>query len=271
MCDHRAADKFQSLTIEAHTQSFDLHALLHDVHFPRLRTLALAIHADRPEPTYAPALASFLERTPTLEHAAWRPTDPGPLSPTALPALRSLRADVPTSPGAAGRGILLRRENNNDDGGGGGDAELVALGPVCIVQPTVDAMMRMRRKALCSLDVAAFENLALLVRALRLFPRLRWLRVPAVDYWYGYAPVTSAPIHVVRTFPPPIHPPTHLLCARAFEFRWFGVLMRGILRRASGYSCSLRCLRSRSSVAYRSSAIPYALASMVMMIVHAIS
>jgi len=182
----------ESLTIEARARSFDLHALLHDVHFPRLRTLALAIHADHPEPTYAPALASFLERTPTLEHAAWRPIDPGPLSPNALPTLRSLRADVPTSPGAAGRGILLR----GDDGSG--SAELVALGPVCIAQPTVDAMMLMRRAAagaLCSLDVAEFESMALLCRALRLFPRLRWLRVPAVDYWYGYAPVTPAPVH----------------------------------------------------------------------------
>ncbi|KAH9955860.1 hypothetical protein BC827DRAFT_828175 [Russula dissimulans] len=184
----------ESLTIETHARTFDLHVLLHDVRFPRLRTLALAIHADLPEPTHAPALAAFLERTPTLEHAAWRPIDPGPLTPNALPSLRSLRADVPTSPGAAGRGILLRGSGSEPSSG---SAEpLVALGPVCIAQPTADAMALMRREALCSLDVAAFESFALLARTLRLFSRLRWLRVPAVDYWYGYAPVTSAPVHV---------------------------------------------------------------------------
>ncbi|KAI9511018.1 hypothetical protein F5148DRAFT_1327872 [Russula earlei] len=182
----RSSPALESLSIEAQVPSFDLHALLHDVRFPRLRTLALAlaVHPAHSDPA-AGALAAFLERTPTLEHAAWRHIDPGPLSPRALPSLRSLRAEVPDSPGGAGRGLLLR-----------GGAELAALGPVCIAPRTVDAMALMRREALCLLDVAAFESIAMLVRAVRLFPRLRWLRVPAVDYWYAYAPATPAPVHL---------------------------------------------------------------------------
>ena len=102
------------------------------------------------------ALAALLERTPTLEHVAWRYLEPGPLVPGTLPTLRSLRADVLDSPGAAGRGLLP-------------GAALAALGPVCVSPCTLDAMAQMRGEALRALDVARFESIALLVRAVRLF------------------------------------------------------------------------------------------------------
>ncbi len=63
----------------------------------------------------------LLERTPTLQHAAWRHLDPEALSPGALPALRTLHAEeVPVSAGPAGRALLR-------DG-----AALNALGSVCV-------------------------------------------------------------------------------------------------------------------------------------------
>ena len=173
------------------------------MHFPHLRTLALSIHSLLPEEnkiTNARALAELLELTPTLQHAAWRHIDPGPLHPRALLSLRTLCADVlPDSPGVAGRALLVQ-----------GAPALLALGPVCVTPRTVDAMaLRMVRRrsreeedTIYRLYVEAFESFALLVRAVRLFPGLRWLRVPAVDYWYEHAPVTPAPVHPVRSSPP---------------------------------------------------------------------
>jgi hypothetical protein len=50
------------------------------------------------------------------------------------------------------------------------------------------------------LDVARFDSIASLVRVVRLFARLRWLRVPAIDYWHEHAPVTPAPVHRAEWF-----------------------------------------------------------------------
>jgi hypothetical protein len=160
--------------------------LLDDTRFPRLRALTLSIYA-RPEPSNAHALAELLERTPTLQHVAWRYLDPRPLSPGTLPALRSLRADVPDSPGNAGRRLLH-------------GAALAALGPVCIAPCTLDAMVQIRHEALRVLDVARFESITLLVRVAQLFAHLRWLRVPAVDYWHEHGPITPAPVHRAEWF-----------------------------------------------------------------------
>jgi hypothetical protein len=171
-----------------HDWSFDLHMLLGNTRFPRLRALTLSIHAC-PEPTNARAFAALLERTPTLHHVAWRYLEPNPLTPGTLPALRSLCADVPDSPGTAGRALLP-------------GAALVALGPICVVASscTLDVMAQMRGEALRVLDVARFESIPLLVRVVRLFPCLRWLRVPAVDYWHEHASVTPAPVHRAEWF-----------------------------------------------------------------------
>ncbi|KAI0302868.1 hypothetical protein B0F90DRAFT_1925019 [Multifurca ochricompacta] len=172
----------ENLTIEVYDWAFDLRSLFHEVRFPHLRTLALEIYA-RPEPTNARALAEFLERTPTLQHVAWYHLDPGPLSSGALPALRSLRADVPDSPGIAGRALLP-------------DSALVSLGPICVTPRTMEAMEHMRRREMLRrLDVVSFESIPSLVRVVSLFPHLRWLRVPTVDYWHEHRTVTPVPIH----------------------------------------------------------------------------
>ena len=110
----------QSLTIEVHDWSFFLRMLPDDTRFPRMRSLTLSIQA-HPEPTNASTLAAPLERTPTLQHVAWRYLKPGLLAPGTLPALRSLRADVPDSPGAEGKGLPP-------------DVALAALGPVCLAR-----------------------------------------------------------------------------------------------------------------------------------------
>jgi hypothetical protein len=189
----------QSLTIETHDWSFDLRIFLDDVRFPRLRDLSLSIQA-RPDPTNASTLAALLKHTRTLQHVAWHYLEPGP--PGTLPALRSLRADVPDSPGAAGRGLLP-------------GAALAALGPVCVAPCTLDAMAQMRGEALRALDVARFESIALLMHTVRLFGHLRWLRVPAVDYWHEDAPVTPAPVHNVRVI---LLAQKHFFCLR--ELKW---------------------------------------------------
>lgn len=174
----------ESLTLAVHDPSFDLHVLLHDVCFPHLQALALDILA--PEaPSNARALATLLERTPTLQHVTWRHLDPDPLSTGALPALRTLHAEeAPGSPSAAGRALLRA------------GAALDALGSVCVDVDTLEALAHMRGEALRRLEVASFESIAALVRAVRLFPRLRWLRMPAVDYWHEHLPVTPAPVHL---------------------------------------------------------------------------
>jgi hypothetical protein len=162
--------------------------LLGETRFPLLSGLSLSIHA-RPEPTNSRTFSALLERTPTLQHVAWRYLEPKPLSPNALPTLRSLRADVPDSPGAAGRGLLRTAEH------------LAALGPVYVTTETLEAMVQMRRRdTLRVLDVARFDSIASLVRVVRLFARLRWIRVPAVDYWHEHAPVTPAPVHRAEWF-----------------------------------------------------------------------
>jgi hypothetical protein len=77
-------------------------------------------------------------------------------------------------------------------------AELVGLGPVCIAPAIVDAMAFMSpprgavlpgRSCVGELRAAPTRAAALLL------PQLRWLRVPAVDYWYGYASVIPMPMH----------------------------------------------------------------------------
>ncbi len=213
--------------------SFDLHALLHDVCFPHLRAFALDILA--PEaPSNARALAMLLERTPTLQHAAWKHLDPDALSAGTLPALRTLHVEeVSCSPGAAGRALLR------------GGASLDVLGSICVDVASLEALAHMRGEALRRLEVASFESIAVLVRAVRLFPHLRWLRMPAVDYWHEHSPVTPSPVHLVRPSRQYMR-----LSVRADQRVW---------GRASGSRCLRRCPSSRSSAACRSSAILRAL------------
>ncbi|KAH9035979.1 hypothetical protein EDB84DRAFT_1203663 [Lactarius hengduanensis] len=131
------------------------------------------------------ALAELLDRTPTLQHATWKHLDPDPLSPGALPALRALHVDeVPGSPAAAGRALLR------------GGAALDSLGSIRVDADALEALAHMRGEALRHLEVTSFESIAVLVRAVRLFPRLRWLRMPAVDCWHEHLPVTPAPVHL---------------------------------------------------------------------------
>ena len=179
---------YQSLTLAVHDSSFDLHALLHDVRFPHLQALGLDILA--PEaPSNARTLAILLERTPTLQHVTWRHLDPDALSTSALPALRTLRVEeVPGSPGAAGRALLQS------------GADLEALGNICVDAAALGALAHMGGDALRCLEIVSFESIAVLVRAVQLFPRLRWLRLPAVDYWHEHSSVTPAPVHLVRPF-----------------------------------------------------------------------
>ncbi|KAI9442865.1 hypothetical protein BJY52DRAFT_1420908 [Lactarius psammicola] len=178
------SSSLESLTLAVHEPSFDLHALLHDVCLPHIQVLMLDILV--PEaPANAHTLTMLLERTPKLQHAAWRHIDPDALSPGALPALRTLHVEeVPCSPGLAGRALLR------------GGAALDALGSVCVDEATVEALAYMRGEALRRLEVASFESIAMLVRAVRLFPCLRLLRLPAVDYWHEHSPVTPAPVHL---------------------------------------------------------------------------
>jgi len=217
--------------------SFDLHALLHDVCFPHLRALALDILT--PEaPSNACALAMLLERTPMLQHATWKHLDPDVLSAGALPALRMLHVEgVPCSPGAAGRALLR----------GGASLDVLGsvcvdvLGSVCMDADALEALAHMHGEALRHLEVASFESIAVLVRAVRLFPCLRWLRMPTVDYWHEHSPVTPAPVHLVR----PSRQYMRLsVCA---DERVWG--------RASGSRCLRHCPSLRSSAGFRSSAI----------------
>ncbi|KAI9443860.1 hypothetical protein H4582DRAFT_2095276 [Lactarius indigo] len=130
-------------------------------------------------------LAMLLEHTPRLQHAAWKHLDPGALSTSALPALRTLHVmEMPGSPATAGRALLH------------GGAALELLGSVCVDAVVLEALAHMRGEALCRLEVASFESIAVLVHAVRLFPRLRWLRIPAVDYWHEHSPVTPASVHL---------------------------------------------------------------------------
>ncbi len=202
-----------------HDPSFDLRALLHDVCFPHLQALALDILV--PEaPSDARALATPLQGTPPLQRAAWSHLGPEALSTGALLALHTLHAE----------GVLARR----------GGAALDALGSVYVDAAALEALAYMRGEAPCRLEVASFESIVL-VRAVRLFPRLRWLRMPAVDYWHEHSPVTPAPVHLVR-------PPRQYmrLSVRSDEHMW---------GRANGSRCLRRCPISRSSAACRSSAI----------------
>jgi hypothetical protein len=172
-----------------HDRTFDLHALVHDVRFLHLQSLALDILAPD-APSNARALVGLLERTPTLQHAAWSHLDPDAvLSANALPALRTLCVENvrSSSPGTAGRALLRN-----------GVVALHALGSICVDESALDALAHMRGEALCRLDISSFESIAVLVRAVRLFLRLRWLRLPAVDYWHEHLPVTPAPVHLVR-------------------------------------------------------------------------
>ncbi|KAI9452562.1 hypothetical protein BJY52DRAFT_1226064 [Lactarius psammicola] len=180
----RNSPSLKSLTLAVRDPTFDLRALLHDVCFPHLRALVLDILA--PEaPANARTLAMLLERTPKLQHAVWRHIDPDALSTGALPALRTLHVEeVPCSPGVAGRALLR------------GGAALDALGSVCVDEATVETLAHMRGEVLRRLEVASFESIAVLVRAVRLFPCLRLLRLPAVDYWHEHSPVTPAPVHL---------------------------------------------------------------------------
>jgi hypothetical protein len=112
---------------------------------------------------------SLLERTPTLQHLTWRHLTPGLLAPGILPPLHLLRADVLDSPRATS---------------------------CCPVEHSP-------RWALCVCCAVlarrgGAEIIALLVRTVRLFGRLRWLRVPVVDHWHEDAPVTPAPVHSMR-------------------------------------------------------------------------
>ncbi|KAI0260322.1 hypothetical protein BC834DRAFT_973575 [Gloeopeniophorella convolvens] len=177
----RSSPALESLTIEVYDWSFDMCALFHDVRFACLRALTLEIYAD--PACNAAALAALLERTPTLRAASWFFLDPGPLAAGALPALRALRVDVPDGPGKIGRALLP-------------GAALEALGPLCVSPEALGALAGMRGDALRRLEVCKFDNIALLARVVRLFPRLSCLRVPAVDYWHDHSSVTPAPVHL---------------------------------------------------------------------------
>ncbi|KAH9169634.1 hypothetical protein EDB89DRAFT_2196357 [Lactarius sanguifluus] len=174
-----------SLTLAVHDPSIDLHALLEDVGPLHLRALALDNLA--PEaPSNARALAiMLLEHTPTLQHVTWKHLDSDPLSPGALPALCTLHVEeVPGSPGPAGRALLR------------GGAALDSFGSIRVDADALEALAHMRGEALRRLEVASFESIAVLVRAVRLIPRLRLLHIPAVDYWHEHSPVTPAPVHL---------------------------------------------------------------------------
>ena len=174
-----------------HDPSFDLQTLSHDVRFPHLQTLAFDILAPD-APSNARALSTLLECTPTLQHVALKHLDPDALSANALPSLRTLHVDdVSRSPGTAGRALLRS-----------GTAALEALGSVCVDSAALGTLAHMRGGALRRFEVASFESIAVLVRAVRLFPCLRWLRLPAVDYWHEHSPVTPAPVHLVRPVRP---------------------------------------------------------------------
>ena len=173
-----------------HDPTFELHVLLDNMHFPHLQCLALDILA--PEaPSNACVLTRLLERTPTLQHAAWKHLEPDTLlSANALPALRTLRMEdvYSNSPGTAGRALLRN-----------GAVALHALGSICVDEATFDALAHVRGEALLHLQISSFESIAVLVRVVRLFPRLRWLRLPAVDYWHEHLPVTPTPVHLVMS------------------------------------------------------------------------
>ena len=83
-----------------------------------------------------------------------------------------------------------------------GAAALHALGSICIDEATLDVLAHMCGEALRHLQISSFESITVFVRAIRLFPRLRWLRLPAVDYWHEHLAVTPAPVHLV-VFPLP--------------------------------------------------------------------
>jgi hypothetical protein len=185
----RLTPAYQSLTLAVHDPSFDLHALLHDLRFPRLQTLAFDILAPD-APSNARAFSMLLESTPTLQHVAWKHLDPDALSSSALPSLRTIQVKgVPRSPGTAGRALLHN------------GASLEALGSVCVDTASLGALAHMHGETLRRFEVASFESIAVLVCAVRLFPRLRCLRLPAVDYWHEHSSVTPAPVHLVR----PLH------------------------------------------------------------------
>lgn len=180
----RNSPSLESLTLAVHDPSFDLHALLHDLRFPRLQTLAFDILAPD-APSNARAFSMLLESTPTLQHVAWKHLDPDALSSSALPSLRTIQVKgVPRSPGTAGRALLHN------------GASLEALGSVCVDTASLGALAHMHGETLRRFEVASFESIAVLVCAVRLFPRLRCLRLPAVDYWHEHSSVTPAPVHL---------------------------------------------------------------------------
>jgi hypothetical protein len=57
------------------------------------------------------------------------------------------------------------------------------------------------------LDITKFESITLLFWALSPFLRLRFLHMPTVDYWYGYASVMPAQLRQYTRY---VFPFTHL-------------------------------------------------------------
>ena len=52
-------------------------------------------------------------------------------------------------------------------------AALHTLAKICVDAAALDALVHMSEEALRRLEVSSFENIAVLVRAVQLFPRLR--------------------------------------------------------------------------------------------------
>ena len=157
--------------------------------FPHLQALALDILA--PEAlSNACALTRLLKRTPTLQHAAWKHIDPDAvLCANALLALRTMRVqDVwSSSPSTAGRAFLRNGCFSH------------SLRSICVDEATFDVLAHMPGEALRHLEISTFESIAVLVRVVRLFPRLHWLCLPAVDYWHEHLPVTPMHVHLVTS------------------------------------------------------------------------
>ena len=158
--------------------------------FPHLQALAIDILA--PEaPSNACVLTRLFERTATLQHAAWKHIDPDAvLCANPLPAFPTMRVeDVwSSSPGTTGRAFLRN-----------GAASLHSLGSICVDEATFDTPAHVRGEALPHLEISSFESITVLVHAVWLFTRLRWLRLPAVDYWHEHLPVTPTPVHLVMS------------------------------------------------------------------------
>jgi hypothetical protein len=171
----------QNLHVVLYDWDFELARFFGNAKLEMLRKIKLEVYAD--DRRTADALATFFERTPSIEDIEWHHTPLRALAPGSLPRLRRLAAHYD-------RGVphLL--------------AEPRALESLMWFELRPDARVllgHLDAGRLTRLDLARFESVALLADVVSSFPALRWLRVPSIDYMRDWRSATNELVPLVST------------------------------------------------------------------------